>query len=233
MIIPAGFRISVSPGGIQCRYCGKPCGRAHSRIIDIGIWVLEESCRKLSALSQQGYTGLRMAVNISMPQFRDPNFIASVKGIITKFGVEPNRIELEITESVVMDEPQIVIEALQELKLFGVKVAIDDFGTGYSSLTYLKKMPVDVIKIDKSFVFGMLENRADYQIIMSTIAMVKNLGLMVIAEGVETSAQLRSLTENDCDVIQGYYFSKPIPEVQLMEFIDAKVVNGYWKTSAL
>lgn len=94
-------------------------------------------------------------------------------------------------------------------------------------------MPVDVIKIDKSFVFGMLENRADYQIIMSTIAMVKNLGLQVIAEGVETSAQLRSLTENDCDIIQGYYFSKPIPEIQLMEFIDTKIVNGYWKVSAL
>jgi EAL domain-containing protein (putative c-di-GMP-specific phosphodiesterase class I) len=119
------------------------------------------------------------------------------------------------------------------LRDVGFSFAIDDFGTGYSSLAYLKKMPVDVIKIDKSFVFGMLENRADYQIIMSTIAMVKNLGLQVIAEGVETSAQLRSLTENDCDIIQGYYFSKPIPETQLMEFIDTKIVNGYWKVSAL
>jgi len=90
-------------------------------------------------------------------------------------------------------------------------------------------MPVDVIKIDKSFVFGMLENHADYQIIMSTIAMVKNLGLKVVAEGVETSAQLRSLTENECDIIQGYYFSKPIPEVDLFDFIDTKVVNGLWK----
>lgn len=91
-------------------------------------------------------------------------------------------------------------------------------------------MPIDVIKIDKSFVFGMLENHADYQIIMSTIAMVKNLGLTAIAEGVETSAQLRSLTENHCDLIQGYYFSKPVPESQIFEFIDMHIINGYWKT---
>ena len=90
-------------------------------------------------------------------------------------------------------------------------------------------MPVDVIKIDKSFVFGMLENHADFQIIMSTIAMVKNLGLIVTAEGVETQAQLRSLTENDCDLIQGYYFSKPIPEAEIFDFIEHEMVDGCWK----
>jgi len=90
-----------------------------------------------------------------------------------------------------------------------------------------------VIKIDKSFIFGMLENHSDYQIIMSTIAMVKNLGLIVVAEGVETSAQLRSLEQNDCDLIQGYYFSKPIPEADLLEFLDSHIVDGFWKTKAV
>jgi EAL domain-containing protein (putative c-di-GMP-specific phosphodiesterase class I) len=90
-------------------------------------------------------------------------------------------------------------------------------------------MPVDVIKIDKSFIFGMLENHSDYQIITSTIAMVKNLGMTVIAEGVETGAQLRSLSENDCDIIQGYYYSKPIPEINLLTFIDKHIVGGFWK----
>ena len=119
---------------------------------------------------------------------------------------------------------------MDELKDMGFSFAIDDFGTGYSSLAYIKKMPIDVIKIDQSFVFGMLENHADYQIIMSTIAMVKNLELTVIAEGVETAAQLRSLSENNCDIIQGYYFSKPIPETDLFSFIKTNVQGGYWKT---
>jgi EAL domain-containing protein (putative c-di-GMP-specific phosphodiesterase class I) len=119
---------------------------------------------------------------------------------------------------------------MDNLKVMGFSFAIDDFGTGYSSLAYIKKMPIDVIKIDKSFVFGMLENHADYQIIMSTIAMVKNLDLIVVAEGVETAAQLRSLTENECDIIQGYYFSKPIPEIELNEFIKNHIHEGYWKT---
>ncbi len=121
---------------------------------------------------------------------------------------------------------------METLKSLGFSFAIDDFGTGYSSLAYLKQMPVDVIKIDKSFIFGMLENHSDYQIIMSTIAMVKNLGLMVVAEGVETSAQLRSLMQNDCDLIQGYYFSKPIPEVELIDFINTHIVDSHWKTKA-
>ena len=141
--------------------------------------------------------------------------------------------ELEITEDAIFSSDKNVEKAINALHQRGYKIAIDDFGTGYSSLAYLKKMPVDVIKIDKSFVFGMLENRADYQIIMSTIAMVKNLGLDVIAEGVETSAQLRSLTENDCDIIQGFYFSRTITEAELFEFLESKVVDGYLKTSAL
>ena len=126
---------------------------------------------------------------------------------------------------------RVTIEMMESLKAMGFSFAIDDFGTGYSSLAYLKKMPVDVIKIDKSFVFGMLENHSDFQIITSTIAMVKNLGLLVVAEGVETQAQLRSLIENDCDIIQGYYYSKSIPEHELFDMLDTQTSFGYWKVA--
>ena len=139
---------------------------------------------------------------------------------------------MELTEQTLVKDMDRAIEMMRSLKKLGFSFAIDDFGTGYSSLAYIKKMPVDVIKIDKSFIFGMLENHADYQIIISTIAMVKNLGLQVVAEGVESSAQLRSLSENDCDIIQGYYFSKPVPEIELAEFVEHNTSNGYWKTQA-
>jgi diguanylate cyclase (GGDEF)-like protein len=202
-------------------------------MIELGYWVIRRCFELCQTLINKGLHDVRIAINLSAGQFADTNLTTYLIDLLDEFSLEARHFELELTEQTLVKNIDSAIEMMNVLKDAGFSFAIDDFGTGYSSLAYLKKMPVDVIKIDKSFVFGMLENRADYQIIMSTIAMVKNLGLMVIAEGVETSAQLRSLTENDCDVIQGYYFSKPIPEVELMDFIDTKVVNGYWKTSAL
>jgi EAL domain-containing protein (putative c-di-GMP-specific phosphodiesterase class I) len=159
-----------------------------------------------------------MAVNISMPQFRDPNFIDTVKNIITKFGVEPDRIELEITESVVMDEPQIVIEALQELKLFGVKVAIDDFGTGFSSMSYLQQLPLDRLKVDRSFINEITPGKSAF--IAETIVTLGNkLGLSTIAEGVEKREQASYMLKLGCDEAQGFLFAKPMPYEQLLEFL--------------
>ena len=163
-------------------------------------------------------------------QFLDPDLPDYLSQMMERFSLPARYFELELTEQTLVSDIDTVISVMRRLKLMGFSFAIDDFGTGYSSLAYLKKMPVDVIKIDKSFIFGMLENHSDYQIIMSTIAMVKNLGLQVTAEGVESSAQLRSLTENACDVIQGYYFSKPIPEKNITKFIADQLVDGYWKT---
>lgn len=197
-----------------------PLAEYSGLIIDIGIWVLEESCRQLSALSEQGHKGLRMAVNISMPQFRDPSFIDTVKEIITKYSIAPDRIELEITESVVMDEPQIVIEALQELKQFGVKVAIDDFGTGFSSMSYLQQLPLDRLKVDRSFVNEITPGKAAF--IAETIVTLGNkLGLSTIAEGVEKREQASYMLKLGCDEAQGYLFAKPMPYEQLLEFLDA------------
>jgi diguanylate cyclase (GGDEF)-like protein len=212
------LRWPTSDGGFISPAVFVPLAEYSGLIIDIGIWVLEESCRQLSALYKQGYTGLRMAVNISMPQFRDPNFIETVKNIITKFDVEPDRIELEITESVVMDEPQIVIEALQELKQFGVKVAIDDFGTGFSSMSYLQQLPLDRLKVDRSFVNEIKPGKAAF--ITETIVTLGNkLGLSTIAEGVEKREQASYMLKLGCDEAQGFLFAKPMPYEQLLEFL--------------
>ncbi|MBA6371012.1 EAL domain-containing protein [Colwellia sp. BRX8-4] len=202
-------------------------------MVELGYWVIRRCFELCQTFIDKGLTDVRIAINLSAGQFADPHLTPYLTDLLTEFSLEASHFELELTEQTLVKNIDSAIEMMNGLRDVGFSFAIDDFGTGYSSLAYLKKMPVDVIKIDKSFVFGMLENRADYQIIMSTIAMVKNLGLQVIAEGVETSAQLRSLTENDCDIIQGYYFSKPIPETKLMEFLDTKIVNGYWKVSAL
>jgi len=202
-------------------------------MIELGYWVIRRCFELCEDFIKHGLTDVRIAINLSAGQFTDKYLVDYIQGLLKEFSLDAKHFELELTEQTLVKNIDNAIDMMNELKVIGFSFAIDDFGTGYSSLAYLKKMPVDVIKIDKSFVFGMLENRSDYQIIMSTIAMVKNLGLQVIAEGVETSAQLRSLTENDCDIIQGYYFSRPIPEDELFEFLESKVVDGYWKTSAL
>jgi len=202
-------------------------------MIELGYWVIRRCFELCQTFIDKGLIDVRIAINLSAGQFADTKLTSYLVDLLDEFSLEAGHFELELTEQTLVKNIDSAIEMMNELRDVGFSFAIDDFGTGYSSLAYLKKMPVDVIKIDKSFVFGMLDNRADYQIIMSTIAMVKNLGLMVVAEGVETSAQLRSLTENDCDVIQGYYFSKPIPEIEILDFIDTKIVDGYWKTSAL
>jgi EAL domain-containing protein (putative c-di-GMP-specific phosphodiesterase class I) len=159
----------------------------------------------------------------------DANLPKFLRALLTEFSFSADYFEFELTEQTLVKDMDHTIAMMEALKNIGFSFAIDDFGTGYSSLAYLKKMPVDVIKIDKSFIFGMLENHSDFQIITSTITMVKGLGLKVVAEGVETQAQLRSLSENDCDVIQGYYYSKPIPEKDLFTHLDQQVSNGYWK----
>lgn len=199
-------------------------------MIELGYWIIRHCFEIMIDLRKSGMTDCRIAINLTAGQFNDPNLPHYLLGLLDEFSLPASCFELELTEQTLVKDIDHTIEMMEMLKSIGFSFAIDDFGTGYSSLAYLKEMPVDVIKIDKSFVFGMLENKADYQIIMSTIAMVKRLGLLVVAEGVESSAQLRSLTHNECDLIQGYYFSKPIPEAELLAFIDGHIIDGYWKT---
>ncbi|WDD98259.1 putative bifunctional diguanylate cyclase/phosphodiesterase [Thalassomonas actiniarum] len=197
-------------------------------MLELSYWVLRRSFELLLEIQKLGLTQVRMAVNLSAGQFVDPKLPDYLQALLAEFSVSARHFELELTEQTLVKDINVAIEVMSALRELGFSFAIDDFGTGYSSLAYLKKMPVDVIKIDKSFVFGMLENNADYQIIISTIAMVKNLGLQVVAEGVETGAQLQALTQHDCDYIQGYYFSRPVPEVELADFIHEKIIDGFW-----
>lgn len=199
-------------------------------MIELGYWVIRRCFELVTEMKNNEIINITLAINLTAEQFVDRNLVPYLTGLLAEFHLPASYFELELTEQTLVKNMELTIEVMKELKLLGFSFAIDDFGTGYSSLAYLKKMPVDVIKIDKSFVFGMLDNHADYQIIKSTIAMVKSLGLTVVAEGVETSAQLRSLIELECNLIQGYFFSKPIPEIELFAFIDEKIEQGYWKT---
>jgi len=199
-------------------------------MVELGYWVIRHCFELVTDIKNNGLTNFTVAINLTAGQFADSKLIPYLTSLLAEFHLPASYFELELTEQTLVKDVDVTIAVMEELKLLGFSFAIDDFGTGYSSLAYLKKMPVDVIKIDKSFVFGMLDNHADYQIIKSTIAMVKSLGLTVVAEGVETSAQLRALTELECDLIQGYFFSKPIPEISLFTFVEEKIEQGYWKT---
>lgn len=198
-------------------------------MIELGYWVIRRSFELYKEMRATGLSDVVIAINLSAGQFVDMNLMGFLKDLLDEFKLSAQNFELELTEQTLVKNIDKAIETMNAMRALGFSFAIDDFGTGYSSLAYLKRMPVDVIKIDKSFVFGMHDNNADFQIIMSTIAMVKNLGLTVIAEGVETKTHLDSLKENDCDLIQGYYFSRPIPEATLFEDISKNIINGYWQ----
>lgn len=195
-----------------------PLAEYSGLIIEIGAWVLEESCMRLKQLTEKGYPDVRVAVNISMPQFRDPEFVKMVKASVTKHGITPAALELEITESVVMDEPQIVIESLKELKAFGVTIAIDDFGTGFSSMSYLQQLPLDRLKVDRSFINEIKPGKAAF--IAETIVTLGNrLGLQTIAEGIEKREQASYMLKLGCDEAQGFLYAKPMPFNALIEFL--------------
>jgi EAL domain-containing protein (putative c-di-GMP-specific phosphodiesterase class I) len=152
-----------------------------------------------------------LSVNISSRQLEDPSLVEKIMSVLKETGVPPNSLELEITESAIMHNPEEVIPALQELKRMGISLAIDDFGTGHSSLNYLRRFPVDTLKIDRSFVNAISQSPQDSIIINGIIALAKSLRLKVIAEGVETYEQKAYLQEQKCDWVQGYYLYKPMP----------------------
>ncbi|ABG42534.1 response regulator receiver modulated diguanylate cyclase/phosphodiesterase [Paraglaciecola sp. T6c] len=212
------LRWPSSDGGFVSPAVFVPLAEYSGLIIDIGAWVMQESCEKLRLLTEAGFKGLRMAVNISMPQFRDPAFINLVKKAIINNDLEPDCIELEITESIVMDEPQLVVEALNELKEFGVKVALDDFGTGFSSMSYLQQLPLDRLKVDRAFVSEISPNKSAF-IAETIVTLGTKLGLRTIAEGIEKPEQANYLLKLGCDEAQGFMYAKPMPFGELLTFI--------------
>ena len=195
-----------------------PLAEYSGLIVEIGSWVLEQACQQIKHLAKQGFSNLRIAVNVSMPQFRNNHFVQTVIDCVNRYDIDPALLELEITESVVMDEPKIVIDALQKLKNAGIKVAIDDFGIGFSSLSYLQQLPLDRIKVDRAFVREVTEPAGEV-IAQTIINLGKRLGLSTIAEGVETIAQQQAVEAMGCDEVQGFLFAKPMPTTELLAFL--------------
>lgn len=186
-------------------------------IIAIGEWVLRNSCIYLSKLHQQGYKDLTVSVNISMIQLIQEDFIDMVMEALKQAKLEPRDLELEITESTLMESYEIVKGKLNILKDKGVQIALDDFGKGYSSLNYLRHLPISTLKIDKSFIDTIGSGNRDEYIVGLMVDIGKTMGLSVVAEGVEIREQLDYLKNSNCDKIQGYLFSKPVPEEAVME----------------
>lgn len=179
-------------------------------ILPIGRWVLREACLQARSWQQAGLPPIIVAVNISALEFRDKDFLENIRAVIEKTGLEPRYLELELTESVLMQDAASTDSMLHALANFGVKLAIDDFGTGYSSLSYLKLFPINTLKIDQSFVNQMCSNLDDAAIVSAVTSMGKSLKLCVIAEGVESSEQSAFLLAQHCDEGQGYYFGRPM-----------------------
>ncbi len=195
-----------------------PLAEYSGLIVDIGAWVIRQACQQVCFLAEQGMPGLRIAVNVSMPQFRSPHFVQSVIDALQEFRIDPQLLELEITESVVMDEPKIVVEALNKLKAHGIKVAIDDFGIGFSSLSYLQQLPLDRIKVDRAFIRDFAKPNGSV-IAETIVSLGHRLGLATIAEGIETAEQAAAVKAMGCDEAQGFLYAKPMPSSELLLFL--------------
>ncbi|MBU2979847.1 bifunctional diguanylate cyclase/phosphodiesterase [Alteromonas sp. C1M14] len=198
-------------------------------MLELDYWVLTRSLRILNELSTSGYSHLKMAINISGAQFTDATLPHFLRQQLSLYELAPEKVELELTETALVSDMDSAIDVCKALQDMGCLVAIDDFGTGYSSFSYLKALPVDYVKIDQSFIAGMMDNPEDSNIVKSSISLVRSLGRTVIAEGVETKEQLDRLNEFQCHQAQGYLISPPIPESQLWERLDKNVSNGQWK----
>ncbi|ANY68004.1 PAS domain S-box protein [Paenibacillus sp. BIHB 4019] len=185
-------------------------------IYELGTWVLREACRQMRKWHLAGGPLIPVSVNLSSQQFHQPYLAEYVKDILRETGLEPHFLELEITESMMMDA-SVSTAILNQLNDFGVRISLDDFGTGYSSLSYLKMFPIHKVKIDRSFIRDITENDNDKAIVSTIISMAQHLNMEVIAEGIETKAQLDILTDKDCEKIQGYYFSRPLSAIDVEE----------------
>ena len=186
-------------------------------IIPIGKWIARQACRMSKDLTAAGLGNLQVAINLSPKQFSDPDLVASIANILKEEALPANLLELELTEGLLLEATEDTHLQLDQLKRLGLTLAMDDFGTGYSSLSYLKKFPIDIIKIDRSFIHEIPDNQDDMEITSAVIAMAHNLKLKVVAEGIETAEQLAFLRRHRCDVGQGYLFDRPIPGGELIQ----------------
>jgi len=197
-----------------------PLAEETGLIVPIGEWVLRSACSQNKAWQDAGFQKIQVSVNISVRQFTNNNLVSTVRDILKETGLSAACLELEITESSVMLNPGQAISTLKELKALGLSISIDDFGTGYSSLSHLKNLPVDILKVDQSFVKGIHENKSDKTLVSTIINMGHSLGLSVVAEGVETAEQLSFLGERNCQEVQGFYLSKPLSSESLQALLE-------------
>ncbi len=197
-----------------------PIAEKNGTIVPIGTWVIEESVRIYAGWKKKYHYPLLISLNVSAIQYKQPDFIDRVMEILKKYDVKPEEIELEITETILIDDFKEIVEKLVVLRKYGIKISLDDFGTGYSSLSYLKGLPIDTLKIDKSFIDTVITDENTRIITESIIYMVKKLGFETIAEGVETQEQYDYLSAIDCDNIQGYYLGRPMPPEKIEALIE-------------
>ena len=197
-----------------------PLAEQSGAIIAIGEWVLDQACRQLRDWHEAGRTHLRMSVNLSTVQLHHPDLPEMVTQVLQRYGLPRANLELEVTETGLMEDIHAAARHLNELKSIGVQIALDDFGTGYSSLNYLRRLPLDKIKIDKSFTGDLLTDPDDQTIVRVIIQLGRNLGMRVIAEGVESAGQQDYLSAEGCDVGQGYFYSRPLTATALIEWLD-------------
>jgi diguanylate cyclase (GGDEF)-like protein len=188
-------------------------------IVPLGEQIMEMACEQAKTWNQLNIGDIKVAVNLSARQFKEPLLTQFITETLENIKLNSRFLELEITESMLMDDIQVTIERLQELKLLGLTLSIDDFGTGYSSLSYLKQFPVNILKVDREFVKDIPHNKSDMAISSAVIAMAHKLNLRVVAEGIETKEQLKFLQKNDCEIGQGYYFGKPMPVDEMTELL--------------
>ena len=187
-----------------------PLAEETGLIVPLGEWVLRTSCQQVEAWQGSEIPGLRLAVNISMRQFQQADFLGMITKVLTQTGLDARSLELEITESIAMRDPEATIGLLRQLRQMGIRISLDDFGTGFSSLKYLKDLPIHTLKIDQSFVHDLESDTANAEIVLNIIRLGHSLNLNVIAEGVETNQQLSYLLERDCDEFQGYFCARPM-----------------------
>jgi diguanylate cyclase (GGDEF)-like protein/PAS domain S-box-containing protein len=194
-------------------------------IVPIGRWVLREACRQARAWQDAGLPMIRIAINVSAVELQAPDLVSSVLDVLADTGLEARHLELELTETFLMQEAGSTIAVLRELRNIGVHLALDDFGTGYSSLSYLQRFPIDTLKIDQSFVRDLASDADDANIVSAVIGMGNSLHMRVIAEGIETREQLEFLKQHGCPVGQGFYFSRPVPAAEFATLLQSGLVN--------